>query len=287
MKRLFKLTTFLSFILSCCMLLNACFLTNPTGNKDSNESKAEINSQSDSFMMTASRMDMDGTVMAESYFVYDDNGNMEYEYTINSRDSCVIYSLRKSVYDEENVEMITQLYTLYDWNEDEEKSGMKDELTSYYELKIYDGDKLIWARCPTLNYEKEYKYDEKDQLIEMKHIAKGDGESYTLFYEYDENGDVTKFKKVDSNSQEVYNEEFIYKYDSSGRVIKENTSDYVYDAEGRLVKKSSVGFIEQYTYVPTPQDSRKNIELIEKEYDLSQIEIETEELVEQLLGADS
>lgn len=284
MKRIIKLTSLLSGLLFCCMMLNACFSEKPTGDKDSAEPKAEIKSQSGSYMFTASRIDWTNGPMAQSYFVYDDNGNQEYEYTINASGSCVTYSLRKSVYDENNLEFLTQCYTLLDWDESEEQYGMKDEMNSYYYVRLFEGDKVIWERCPVLKYEKEFIYDENDQLIQINKMIEDEGLTYSYYYEYDENGNVTKSRTVSYDDQEENIDEFKYEYDSSGRIIKENDLEYEYDDEGRLIAKSCDGYIEQYTYVSTTQESRKNIELIEKEYDLSQIEAETEKLVEELRG---
>ena len=285
MKRIIKLTSFLSLLVSCFMMLNACFSTNPTptGDKDSNEAQAEL--VKGSFMMTASRIDWSGAVMTKSYFVYDYNGNREYELTVNSNESCVIYSLTKSVYDENNLEIITQFYTLYDYDEETEKLGMKDDLISYYETRLYDGDKVIWKRNPVLKYEKEYIYDENDQLVQVNHISSGDSDSYTVLYEYDEYGNIIKETKVYADSSKDRTVEFAYQYDSEGRIIKEDDMEYVYDDEGRVVEKSDLNYIEQYTYVSTPTESRKNMEKIEKKFDLTQIDAETDELVEELLGS--
>ena len=60
--------------------------------------------------------------------------------------------------------------------------------------------------------------------------------------------------------------------------------EYVYDDEGRVIEKSDLNYIEQYTYVSTPTESRKNMEKIEKKFDLTQIDAETDELVDELLG---
>ncbi len=133
------------------------------------------------------------------------------------------------------------------------EENYSDGALSAYTDYLYDeAGKLIrkkfFTAAGTLDFEKEYLYNEKEQLIAEQVIRDGEVSGKSTHYEYDQNGNCVReitAVKISEDEVDVSNWDE-YSYDTAGRKIRccgwrkgklSYEYDYTYDADSNLTKE--------------------------------------------------
>ena len=149
---------------------------------------------------------------------------------------------------------------------------------------------VIYAEDGSTEYEYEYKYDKKGNILEEISYIDGE-ESYTTVYEYDKEGNVTYYEYNDADDEDwSYARIYEYKYDKKGNIIKEvcvdadtdeelYTETSKYDSKGNLVSseyddQNTVTFYEyeynkkgKITYIGAYDEDDNEVYACEYKYD--------------------
>lgn len=264
------------------------------------------NAESDDLVAVESCVDQKGICTSDYYYIYDENGNLEYYLSVDNFPDGTIYMLFHSSYSKDGLELLKQVKYIDDWSESLEHEGLEDSIEGDYEIYQYNNGNLVYSESSssTIGYCNK-EYDSNNRLIRENHFSnESEGYCYEITYEYDENGnsikESTKFysgdeycteREFDSEGRIIktisyayrnignQSHESYYKYDGYGRLIDDGEYSYSYDGKGRLARKTSDDFEWTYTYVATPEESRKNLDVIKKIIDLDELEADAQFLL--------
>jgi len=163
-----------------------------------------------------------------------------------------------------------------------------DGSEEYEEFDKYGN--VVYAEDRYSEYEFEYKYDKKGNILEEVCYKDGE-ESYSIIYEYDKEGNMTYYEHNDAEDEDwSYARIYEYEYDKKGNIIEEvcidadtdeelYTETSKYDSKGNLVSseydyQGNVTFYEyeynkkgKITYIGTFDEDDNEVYACEYKYD--------------------
>ena len=250
-----------------------------------NEVSDDDESEYDSYeAMTKRTYENNERTYVDDYYVYDNDGNCEYEIEIYGgfNKGNIIYSLSHYTYNEEGLPIIIQFDEYYHYDKEYQKTA-KDSYSSDYWFFVYDNNgNLIYEGLPG-EHHTDYFYNSANQRVRQISYSTPygyRGEVLRSSTEFDYNSDGTKAKEV-TTDKDGQTTTCSYEYNSDGLVTRYGSIYYTYDDAGLVISSNNTydKTSTEYTYVTSPSETRQYLDLVSSIFDISSYKTKSKELM--------